>query len=77
MFAEQAELRRYTEHVIDKYAPDRPVFLRRYDGHMGVANTRALKLAGITAPTLVLQGDRDEAGAARLESRDRGASSRG
>ena len=40
-----------TAELIDKYVPDRPVFLRRYDGHMGVANTRALKLAGITAAT--------------------------
>jgi predicted amidohydrolase YtcJ len=27
------------------------VFLRRYDGHMGLANTAALKMAGITAAT--------------------------
>jgi predicted amidohydrolase YtcJ len=40
-----------TAELIDKYVPDRPVFLRRYDGHMGVANTRALKLGGITAAT--------------------------
>src|SRR5262249_37603663 len=26
-------------------------FLRRYDGHMGIVNNRALKLAGITADT--------------------------
>jgi len=41
-----------TAALLDKYVSDRPVFLRRYDGHMGVANTRALKLAGITADTL-------------------------
>jgi predicted amidohydrolase YtcJ len=35
--------------LLDKYVPDRPVFLRRYDGHMGVANSLALKRAGITA----------------------------
>ncbi|HEY1378552.1 MAG TPA: amidohydrolase family protein, partial [Gemmataceae bacterium] len=40
-----------TAELIDKYVPDRPVFLRRYDGHMGVANTRALRLATITAAT--------------------------
>jgi predicted amidohydrolase YtcJ len=40
-----------TAELIDKYVPDRPVFLRRYDGHMGVVNTRALKMAGITAAT--------------------------
>jgi predicted amidohydrolase YtcJ len=37
--------------LIDKYAPDRPVFLRRYDGHMAVVNTRVLKMANITAKT--------------------------
>ncbi len=40
-----------TAELIDKYVPDRPVFLRRYDGHMAVANTRALKLANVTAAT--------------------------
>src|SRR5581483_8997538 len=37
--------------LIDKYVKDRPVFLRRYDGHMAVVNTRVLQLAGITART--------------------------
>lgn len=36
---------------IDKHVPDRPVFIRRYDGHMALVNTRVLKLAGITAKT--------------------------
>jgi predicted amidohydrolase YtcJ len=40
-----------TAELIDKYVPDRPVFLRRYDGHMGVVNSRVLKLANITAAT--------------------------
>jgi predicted amidohydrolase YtcJ len=40
-----------TAELIDKYVPDRPVFLRRYDGHMAVVNTRVLRLAGITAET--------------------------
>src|SRR5437763_14436651 len=40
-----------TAALIDKYVPDRPVFLRRYDGHMAVVNTRVLKLANITADT--------------------------
>lgn len=40
-----------TAELLDKYVPDRPAFLRRYDGHMALANTRALKLAGITAKT--------------------------
>src|SRR5439155_2519866 len=40
-----------TAELIDKYVAERPVFLRRYDGHMGVVNSRVLKLAGITAET--------------------------
>ncbi len=38
-----------TAAMLDKYVKDRPVFIRRYDGHMGVANSAALKLAGVTA----------------------------
>jgi hypothetical protein len=37
--------------LLDKYVPDRPALLRRYDGHMALANSAALKLAGITAAT--------------------------
>src|SRR5207302_5875744 len=37
--------------LLDKYVRDRPVFLRRYDGHMGVVNSRVLKMANITAET--------------------------
>ena len=40
-----------TAALIDKYVPDRPVFLRRYDGHMAVVNSRVLKLAGISVKT--------------------------
>jgi predicted amidohydrolase YtcJ len=40
-----------TAELIDRYVPDRPVFLHRYDGHMAVVNGRALRLAGITART--------------------------
>src|SRR5262249_61486132 len=35
-----------TAELIDRYVPDRPVFLRRYDGHMARVNSRAPKLAG-------------------------------
>jgi hypothetical protein len=38
-----------TAALLDKYVPDRPVFLRRYDGHMGVVNSVVLKMAGINA----------------------------
>ncbi len=40
-----------TAATIDKFVKNRPVFIRRYDGHMGLANSAALKLAGITADT--------------------------
>lgn len=40
-----------TAELIDQYVPDRPVFVTRYDGHMSVANSLALKMAGVTAST--------------------------
>jgi predicted amidohydrolase YtcJ len=40
-----------TRQMIDAVAPETPVFVRRYDGHMAVANSAALKLAGITPRT--------------------------
>lgn len=45
-----------TKEMIDRVAPDVPVFLGRYDGHMGVANSLALKLAGIIAQTPEIPG---------------------
>lgn len=36
---------------VDSLIPDRPVFLRAYDGHSGLANSKALELAGITRDT--------------------------
>lgn len=35
--------------LLDQNFPDRPVFLRRIDGHAAIANKKALELAGITA----------------------------
>jgi predicted amidohydrolase YtcJ len=40
-----------TKELIDPVTPDVPVFVSRYDGHMGLANSVALRLAGITAKT--------------------------
>ncbi len=40
-----------TKEMIDAVAPDNPVFLDRYDGHMALANSAALKLAGVTSAT--------------------------
>jgi predicted amidohydrolase YtcJ len=36
---------------VDRYVRDRPVYISRYDGHMALANSQALRLAGITADT--------------------------
>lgn len=36
---------------LDSLVPDRPVFLRAYDGHTGLANSKALEMAGITRST--------------------------
>ena len=41
-----------TAAELDKIAPENPVFLTRADGHAAVANTAALRIAGITADTL-------------------------
>jgi len=40
-----------TKELIDHLTVDRPVFLSRLDGHMGLANSAALRLAGITKET--------------------------
>jgi len=40
-----------TREMIDAATPDHPVFVNRLDGHMALANSLALKLAGITKGT--------------------------
>src|SRR5437016_8553981 len=40
-----------TKELIDRYTPNTPVFVNRLDGHMALANSLALKLAGITRET--------------------------
>ena len=40
-----------TKEMIDPVTPDNPVLLSRYDGHSALANSQALRLAGITAQT--------------------------
>lgn len=42
---------------LDKLFPDRPVLLKRVDGHAAWANTKALEIAGITAQTSINGGD--------------------
>jgi predicted amidohydrolase YtcJ len=40
-----------TKEMIDGVTPDNPVFVNRYDGHMSLANSVALRLAGVTGAT--------------------------
>ncbi len=40
-----------TRQLIDAVTPDNPVFINRLDGHMCLANSLALKLAGVTRET--------------------------
>ncbi len=41
-----------TKELIDRFTPNTPVFVSRLDGHMALANSLALKLAGVTRQTL-------------------------
>ncbi|HVF42328.1 MAG TPA: amidohydrolase [Pyrinomonadaceae bacterium] len=40
-----------TKELIDSFTPGRAVFVNRLDGHMALANSYALKLAGVTRET--------------------------
>ncbi len=40
-----------TKTMVDEAVSEQPVFVERLDGHMGVANSLALKMAGITKET--------------------------
>src|SRR5689334_5624147 len=40
-----------TKELIDSFTAETPVFVNRLDGHMALANTLALKLAGVTRDT--------------------------
>src|SRR5437588_1357707 len=40
-----------TKDLIDRFTPTTPVFVNRLDGHMALANSLALKLAGVTRAT--------------------------
>ena len=44
-----------SNNLLNIYFPNQPVFLKRVDGHAGLANNKALELAGIT-PTTKVQG---------------------
>ena len=45
-----------TRQMIDSVTPEHPVFVNRLDGHMGLANSLALKLAGISKDTREVPG---------------------
>lgn len=45
-----------TKDTIDPVSPDTPIFISRHDGHMALANSRAMKLAGVTAKTPDIPG---------------------
>lgn len=40
-----------TRELIDAFTPDHPVFVNRLDGHMALANSLALRIAGVSAAT--------------------------
>jgi predicted amidohydrolase YtcJ len=40
-----------SKELVDDVTRDTPVFVNRYDGHLSLANSAALKLAGVTAQT--------------------------
>ena len=45
-----------TRHWIDSVTPDNPVWLNRLDGHMSLANSAALRAAGVTRSTADVPG---------------------
>ena len=47
-----------THNELDAVAPDNPVYLTRVDGHAGVANAKAMALAGVTRDTKDPDGGR-------------------
>ncbi len=54
-----------TRQWIDSVTPDNPVMVQRLDGHMGLANSRALELAGLDRTMADIDGGeiiRDDAG---------------
>ena len=46
-----------TNRILDSLFPDRPVFLTRIDGHAGLANSKALQMAGVTSSTKIKGGE--------------------
>lgn len=46
-----------TKEKLDKLFPNRPVYLKRIDGHAALANQKALDIAGITKDSKILGGE--------------------
>jgi len=45
-----------TKEMLDDFSPDTPIFVSRFDGHMAVANSYAMQLAGINKNTAAPEG---------------------
>ncbi len=45
-----------TRWDLDEVCPDHPVFIVRYDGHIGIANSKTLEISGIDSNTLAPEG---------------------
>lgn len=43
--------------IIDSLFPDRPVYIKRIDGHAALANAEALRIAGVTGTTKIAGGE--------------------
>ncbi|MGB0851114.1 MAG: amidohydrolase, partial [Bacteroidia bacterium] len=46
-----------SNNMLNAYFPNTPVFIKRIDGHSGLANNKALELAGVTPTTTVEGGE--------------------
>ncbi|AZI31780.1 amidohydrolase [Kaistella carnis] len=46
-----------TKEKLDQLFPNRPVYLKRIDGHAAVANQKALDIAGVTKDSKILGGE--------------------
>ena len=45
-----------TKWDLDAVCPDHPVFIIRYDGHIGIANTKTLELIAVNSNTIAPEG---------------------
>jgi len=53
------QIQEFPQHeLLSKIAPDNPVYLTRIDGHAGLANAKAMLIAGVNAGTVTPAGGR-------------------